>query len=116
MARRIRNSRNQARTRARVRPSTSSRTRASNCTSSRTRRKEGVKQEMPLIPNPLPFVVGLTGGPTAQNVGPEAGQTQMFGAYDPGQTFIGTCPECSSDLQFTEGCVKCGSCGYSECG
>jgi ribonucleoside-diphosphate reductase alpha chain len=29
---------------------------------------------------------------------------------------MGTCPECSSDLQFAEGCVKCIACGYSECG
>jgi ribonucleoside-diphosphate reductase alpha chain len=36
--------------------------------------------------------------------------------YDPGDAFIGTCPECSSGLQFAEGCVKCLSCGYSECG
>ena len=36
--------------------------------------------------------------------------------YDPGDAFIGTCPECSSDLMFAEGCVKCLSCGYSECG
>jgi ribonucleoside-diphosphate reductase alpha chain len=36
--------------------------------------------------------------------------------YDPGETFIGTCPECHSGLQYMEGCVKCLSCGYSECG
>ncbi|HSL72337.1 MAG TPA: hypothetical protein VK864_18965, partial [Longimicrobiales bacterium] len=44
-------------------------------------------------------------------------QTQLsFGNYDPGETFIGTCPECHSGLQYMEGCVKCLSCGYSECG
>jgi ribonucleoside-diphosphate reductase alpha chain len=36
--------------------------------------------------------------------------------YDPGESFIGTCPECHSGLQYMEGCVKCLSCGYSECG
>ncbi|MEX2282041.1 MAG: vitamin B12-dependent ribonucleotide reductase [Gemmatimonadota bacterium] len=36
--------------------------------------------------------------------------------YDAGETFIGTCPECHSGLQYMEGCVKCLSCGYSECG
>jgi ribonucleoside-diphosphate reductase alpha chain len=36
--------------------------------------------------------------------------------YDPGESFIGTCPECSSGLQFMEGCVKCLACAYSECG
>jgi ribonucleoside-diphosphate reductase alpha chain len=31
-------------------------------------------------------------------------------------TFIGTCPDCGSGLEFAEGCVKCHACGYSECG
>jgi ribonucleoside-diphosphate reductase alpha chain len=79
------------------------------------REKDGVQQEMPLLPaNPLPFAVGATGITNIQDL---SAQTSMdYGAYDPGQTFIGTCPECSSDLQFMEGCVKCMTCGYSECG
>jgi ribonucleoside-diphosphate reductase alpha chain len=53
---------------------------------------------------------------TSSPVQPNA-QTETNGEYyDPGEHFIGTCPECSSDLQFAEGCVKCLSCGYSECG
>jgi len=32
------------------------------------------------------------------------------------QDFIGTCPDCSSQLAFVEGCVKCHVCGFSECG
>jgi ribonucleoside-diphosphate reductase alpha chain len=31
-------------------------------------------------------------------------------------SFIGTCPDCGSSLEFAEGCVKCHACGYSECG
>ena len=67
----------------------------------------------------LPFRVGASGTlPTLGVIGQEiGGQARLeFGAYDQGQSYIGTCPECSSDLQFTEGCVKCHSCGYSECG
>jgi ribonucleoside-diphosphate reductase alpha chain len=37
-------------------------------------------------------------------------------AYDPGESFMGTCPECKSQLEFAEGCMKCHACGYSECG
>jgi ribonucleoside-diphosphate reductase alpha chain len=83
------------------------------------REKEGVQQE--LIPGP-----SYGGGAAApvmpapvQGIGvPEkpVQQTAMELGYDPGQTFIGTCPECKSDLQYMEGCVKCYSCGYSECG
>jgi len=30
--------------------------------------------------------------------------------------FIGACPDCGSQLEFAEGCMKCHVCGYSECG
>jgi ribonucleoside-diphosphate reductase alpha chain len=36
--------------------------------------------------------------------------------YDSGETFMGTCPDCGSQLEFAEGCVKCHVCGFSECG
>jgi ribonucleoside-diphosphate reductase alpha chain len=32
------------------------------------------------------------------------------------ETFMGTCPDCRSQLGFAEGCKKCHACGYSECG
>jgi ribonucleoside-diphosphate reductase alpha chain len=32
------------------------------------------------------------------------------------ESFIGTCPDCGSSLEFAEGCVKCQVCGFSECG
>jgi len=34
----------------------------------------------------------------------------------PEQDFIGACPDCGSQLAFTEGCAKCHVCGFSECG
>jgi ribonucleoside-diphosphate reductase alpha chain len=45
------------------------------------------------------------------NVDPE-----MVGRYDSGQSFMGTCPDCGSQLEYAEGCVKCHVCGFSECG
>jgi ribonucleoside-diphosphate reductase alpha chain len=74
--------------------------------------KLGVQQELlPLAgaPAPAPVPAPLVQGPAQPR------QALDFG-YDPGETFIGTCPECSSGLQFMEGCVKCLACGYSECG
>ena len=32
------------------------------------------------------------------------------------EEFIGVCPDCGSQLEFAEGCVKCHVCGFSECG
>ena len=29
---------------------------------------------------------------------------------------VGACPDCGSQMEFAEGCVKCHVCGYSECG
>ena len=74
--------------------------------------REGVQQELPM---PRPVSSPASAAPSA---GSAAAPQQTFdlGGYDPGETFIGTCPECKSGLQFMEGCVKCLACGYSECG
>jgi ribonucleoside-diphosphate reductase alpha chain len=32
------------------------------------------------------------------------------------EPLVGACPDCSSQLAFAEGCVKCHVCGFSECG
>ena len=44
-------------------------------------------------------------------------QSAMFEASgNGGEAFIGTCPDCGSQLEFAEGCAKCHVCGFSECG
>ena len=50
--------------------------------------------------------------PTAQG----GGQTQMKLDGPSSETFMGTCPDCGSQLEYAEGCVKCHVCGFSECG
>ncbi len=32
------------------------------------------------------------------------------------ERFTGACPDCGSQLEFAEGCKKCHTCGFSECG
>lgn len=45
------------------------------------------------------------------------GEQMEFLPYDEtAKSFIGTCPDCGSQLEFAEGCVKCHVCGFSECG
>jgi len=78
------------------------------------REKAGVQQELPMAGPQAP--VPPAAAPLPAGGAPQAGQTAFEFGYDPGQSFIGTCPECHSDLQFMEGCVKCMSCGFSECG
>ncbi len=78
----------------------------------REREKLGVQQE--LIPN------GTYGPPPrAPNDGSMASLVAprlALEGYNPGESFIGVCPECQSQLEFAEGCMKCHACGYSECG
>jgi ribonucleoside-diphosphate reductase alpha chain len=40
----------------------------------------------------------------------------QFGLHHASETFIGTCPDCGSQMEYAEGCVKCHVCGFSECG
>ena len=40
----------------------------------------------------------------------------QFGLHHSAEAFIGTCPDCGSQMEYAEGCVKCHVCGFSECG
>ncbi|MGQ0650249.1 MAG: LAGLIDADG family homing endonuclease [Gemmatimonadaceae bacterium] len=77
--------------------------------------KQGVQQE--LISPPV-----VSGPPGVEQVVPVVAQMptgeqlQFSNMEDQAQSFIGTCPDCGSQLEFAEGCVKCHVCGFSECG
>jgi ribonucleoside-diphosphate reductase alpha chain len=64
--------------------------------------------------------VGSTPPSGVSGIGGQAGasgQAEMeLSGYDSGQAFMGTCPDCGSQLEYAEGCVKCHVCGFSECG
>jgi ribonucleoside-diphosphate reductase alpha chain len=47
---------------------------------------------------------------------PSGHSYQVGGMKEDKEQFIGTCPDCGSQLEFAEGCVKCHVCGFSECG
>ncbi|MEX2180518.1 MAG: vitamin B12-dependent ribonucleotide reductase [Gemmatimonadaceae bacterium] len=84
------------------------------------RTKQGVQQELLTTAETLaaPGVVPGAPVPVVQQLPvASAGGAQMaFEAISGGDAFIGTCPDCGSQLEFAEGCVKCHVCGYSECG
>ena len=82
------------------------------------RDKQGVQQELlgdqtPIVGGTVPAREQITVSSTPAN------QIQMtFESANGGgsESFIGTCPDCGSQLEFAEGCVKCHVCGFSECG
>jgi ribonucleoside-diphosphate reductase alpha chain len=82
------------------------------------RDKQGVQQE--LLGDQTPVVGGAV--PAREQItvsSAPANQIQMtFESANGGgsESFIGTCPDCGSQLEFAEGCVKCHVCGFSECG
>ncbi len=83
------------------------------------RDKQGVQQELLTAEHPLPTAGGESD--VVRTVGKAtptgASQPQFeLEAFDDGQSFIGTCPDCGSQLEYAEGCVKCHVCGFSECG
>jgi ribonucleoside-diphosphate reductase alpha chain len=87
-----------------------------------SRDRTGVQQELLADSTPRQAIGG--GAPAREKVttrAPEASaepvQAQMsFEAYGSGEAFMGTCPDCGSQLEYAEGCVKCHVCGFSECG
>jgi ribonucleoside-diphosphate reductase alpha chain len=69
--------------------------------------KQGIQQE--LIP-------GTAGAPAdaITTMVTRGGEQMVLGGGQ--ETMAGACPDCGSQLEFAEGCVKCHICGYSECG
>ncbi|MDQ3223555.1 MAG: response regulator SirA, partial [Gemmatimonadota bacterium] len=81
--------------------------------------KQGIQQE--LLPQPGRGSLGIAGQtevapmvaqPTGH--GGDSGEQMVLGGMQ--QTLSGACPDCGSQLEFAEGCMKCHVCGFSECG
>jgi ribonucleoside-diphosphate reductase alpha chain len=75
--------------------------------------KQGIQQE--LLPGAA--AAGLDPAPVVASRGPTAGsggEQMVFGGLQ--ETLSGACPDCGSQLEFAEGCMKCHVCGFSECG
>jgi ribonucleoside-diphosphate reductase alpha chain len=53
---------------------------------------------------------------TVAHTTPAGEQAQLNFDSRASESFIGTCPDCGSQLEYAEGCVKCHVCGFSECG
>ena len=75
--------------------------------------KQGIQQE--LLPGPVGS--GAAPMPTVaqvQQVVNDAGEQFSLSHAQP--VLTGACPDCGSQLEFAEGCMKCHVCGFSECG
>jgi ribonucleoside-diphosphate reductase alpha chain len=73
--------------------------------------KQGIQQE--LLPRAgQPEVAPVVSQPVAQSG--ERGEQMIFGGMQ--EMLSGACPDCGSQLEFAEGCMKCHVCGFSECG
>ena len=80
--------------------------------------KQGVQQE--LLGD---VAVSVAGDDASRASAPvpvsSAGGTReqsLFESIGGNESFMGTCPDCGSQLEYAEGCVKCHVCGFSECG
>jgi ribonucleoside-diphosphate reductase alpha chain len=78
--------------------------------------KNGIQQELlPGAAGPVASAAEADVAPVVARAGQGSGGEQMmFGGMQ--ETLSGACPDCGSQLEYAEGCVKCHVCGYSECG
>jgi ribonucleoside-diphosphate reductase alpha chain len=76
---------------------------------------EGVQQDLLAPPSGAALPPARPAGvkPSASAAGPAQPE---FDASRAEEFFVGACPDCGSQLEFAEGCMKCHVCGYSECG
>jgi ribonucleoside-diphosphate reductase alpha chain len=81
----------------------------------------GVQQELlpsqPVKQTPAPeMVTSMTHQVPANLLNGGAEMELQFGLNHTPEAYIGTCPDCGSQMEYAEGCVKCHVCGFSECG
>jgi ribonucleoside-diphosphate reductase alpha chain len=77
--------------------------------------KQGIQQE--LLPGGPAAVAGADDAPVvAQRVAFSTGGGEQIMLGGMQETLSGACPDCGSQLEFAEGCMKCHVCGFSECG
>ena len=77
--------------------------------------KQGIQQE--LLPGVPPQAGAGEANPVVAQPVTQAGlggEQMMLGGMQ--ETLSGACPDCNSQLEFAEGCMKCHVCGFSECG
>ena len=82
--------------------------------------KQGIQQE--LLPGVGPHAGQQRVGGQPEELAPvvsqgttgSRGEQMMFTGMQ--ETLSGACPDCGSQLEFAEGCMKCHVCGFSECG
>jgi ribonucleoside-diphosphate reductase alpha chain len=61
--------------------------------------------------------IAVTSEQPAAHVMSQAQAEQMSLSYPNNEPMlVGACPDCGSQLEFAEGCMKCHVCGFSECG
>ncbi len=80
--------------------------------------KQGVQQELLRQTGEYPAFESATpvSTPIVIPVSGQGMQAEAEEYHADNKSFIGTCPDCGSQLEFAEGCVKCHVCGFSECG
>ncbi len=74
--------------------------------------KQGVQQEL------LPPAGAAAGEPVLveRTSRTAAEATEQLALSSSREMMAGACPDCGSQLEYAEGCVKCHVCGFSECG
>lgn len=80
------------------------------------REKQGVQQDL-LEESESPIAPRVAAPAREQITAGDAGAELQLSLDSLGNgAFMGTCPDCGSQLEYAEGCVKCHVCGFSECG
>ncbi len=78
------------------------------------RQKQGVQQELLRAESSTDSAEVRIARPVTTSGGAQ-GQYE-FESVNRDESYMATCPDCGSQMEFAEGCAKCHVCGFSECG
>ena len=76
--------------------------------------KQGVQQE--LLPSAGPAAAAAEPVLVERTTRTSAEGAEQLALSSNREMMAGACPDCGSQLEYAEGCVKCRVCGFSECG
>ena len=77
--------------------------------------KQGVQQDLLDDAESGPAPERVAAKPQPASARGTGGELYAFESLNAEQ-HAGACPDCGSQLEFAEGCMKCHVCGFSECG
>ena len=81
-----------------------------------TKMKQGIQQDLLAAASAAPATAEAPVLQAQPVIAGSLGELMQLEGKSGDSHLVGACPDCGSQMEYAEGCVKCHVCGFSECG